>query len=279
MKRSDVEALLAQLKGFYISDKEPSGHPRAIILGGQPSAGKSALAKIAQNELPSILTINGDKYREHHPLHKELIKEPLKYSSETQIFSNVFTEGLIDEAIRNRLNVSVEGTMRRSEVVADTTRKFKRAGFEVELMCISAPPELTAVNLFSRYASEVQLMDSGRLADFESHNQACNGILKTLDDAYENTDIDRIRLYALFGMELIADYQRNEDGHWTIQEKPSELIERIRDKQLQNRELVLLLIDKGLTALSIIQDEKIREKLISQLHHLIRRTSTIQPHQ
>lgn len=104
-------------------------------------------------------------------------------------------------------------------------------------------------------------------------------MLKTLDDAYENTDIDRIRLYALFGMELIADYQRNESGQWTIQEKPSELIERIRDKQLQNRELVLLLIDKGLTALSIIQDEKIREKLISQLHHLIRRASTIQPHQ
>lgn len=91
--------------------------------------------------------------------------------------------------------------------------------------------------------------------------------------------MDRIRLYALFGMELIADYQRNKNDQWTIQEKPSELITRIRDRQLQNRELVLLLIDKGLTALSIIHDEEIRKKLISQLHHLIRRTSTMQHHQ
>ena len=50
----------------------------------------------------------------------------------------MFTEGLIAEAIRNRLSVSVEGTMRRSEVVANTAKQFKKAGYKVELICISA---------------------------------------------------------------------------------------------------------------------------------------------
>ena len=85
MKRSDVEALLTQLKGFYISDKEPSGHPRAIILGGQPSAGKSSLNKIIKEEYQEAIdiVINGDNYRVCHPQYNELRTDPLTFSSET----------------------------------------------------------------------------------------------------------------------------------------------------------------------------------------------------
>lgn len=270
MEKSEVEVLFTQLKWKYIKGKEASNEPIAYILGGQPSSGKSGLVKQAKNETPNVLPINGDKYREHHPHHKELLSKPLSYSTETQIFSNVFTEGLIAEAIKHRLSVSVEGTMRRSEVVANTARNFKQAGFKVELMCISAPPEFTAINLFSRYASEVELTGSGRLADFDSHNQACTGLLKTLDDAYQNKDIDRIRLYAIFGTELIADYNRGKSGQWNIQEKPSELVLKSRDTQFKNRDLVLVMLDKGLTALSIIKEEDIRHKLISQIQNLIR---------
>lgn len=75
----------------------------------------------------------------HHPRYDELLSDPIAFSSETQNFSNVFTEGLIAEAIRNRLSVSVEGTMRRSDVVANTAKQFKKAGYKVELICISAP--------------------------------------------------------------------------------------------------------------------------------------------
>lgn len=128
-----------------------------------------------------------------------------------------------------------------------------------------APPEFTAINLFSRYAGEGSLTGSGRLANFNSHNQACIGLLKTLDDAYQNKDIDRIRLYAIFGTELIADYNREKSGQWNIQEKPSEIVAKSREIQLSNNDLALVMLDKGLTALSIIKEEDIRHKLISQI--------------
>lgn len=272
MERSSVEQIFEDNKISYINDYVPKPNPVVYILGGQPSSGKSQLNKHVEAEmgLPLDVIINGDNYRVHHPLYEELKKDPIRFPTETQMFSNVFTEGLIAEAIKHRLSVSVEGTMRRSEVVANTARNFKQAGFKVELMCISAPPEFTAINLFSRYASEVELTGSGRLADFDSHNQACTGLLKSLDDAYQNKDIDRIRLYAIFGIELIADYKRGKSGQWNIQEKPSDIVIKSREIQLKNHDLVMVMLDKGLTALSIIKEKDIRQKLISQIQNLIR---------
>ncbi len=269
MDRDSVLALFEQLKDHLLRAKSGYLTPTAYILGGQPSSGKSSLAKIAQTEEPNLLLVNGDEYRIHHPKYDELLSDPIAFSRETQIFSNVFTEGLIAEAIRNRLSVSVEGTMRRSDVVANTAKQFKKAGYRVELICISAPYELTAINLFSRFAGEVQFIGNGRLADFESHRQACIGIPKTLDDAYEDQDIDRIRLYSIFGIDLIADYKRV-NGEWSINEKPSEMIETSRNAQLQNPRVVFPILDRGLAALGIIQEESIRKELLKQIQALMK---------
>lgn len=269
MDRNSVLALFEQLKDQLLSVKPAHSIPTAYILGGQPSSGKSSLAKIAQTEEPNLLLINGDEYRVHHPRYDELLSDPIAFSRETQIFSNVFTEGLISEAIRNRLSVSVEGTMRRSEVVADTAKQFKKAGYKVELICISAPYEFTAINLFSRFAGEVQSLGNGRLADFESHHQACIGIPKTLDDAYEDKNIDRIRLYSIFGIDLIADYKRV-NGEWSINVKPSDIIVASRNAQLQNPRIVFPILDKGLAALGIIQEESIRKELLKQIQVLMK---------
>lgn len=48
--------------------------------------------------------------------HNKLIQDAQRYSSETQIFSNIFTEKLIDEAIKRNCNIVVEGTMRNPDV-------------------------------------------------------------------------------------------------------------------------------------------------------------------
>lgn len=107
------------------------------------------------------------------------------------------------------------------------------------------------------------------MADFESHRQACIGIPKTLDDAYEDKDIDRIRLYSIFGIDLVADYKRV-NGEWSINEKPSEIIETSRNSQLQNPRIVFPILDRGLAALGIIQEGGIRKELLKQIQVLMK---------
>ena len=92
---------------------------------------------------------------------------------------------------------------------------------------------------------------------------------KTLDDAYEDKDIDRIRLYSIFGIDLIADYKRV-NGEWSINEKPSEMIETSRNAQLQNPRIVFPILDRGLAALGIIQEESIRKELLKQIQVLMK---------
>lgn len=242
MERFEVEQIFENVKRIYLDQIPPSPTPTAYILGGQPSSGKSSLDRISFNS-SNVLIINGDLYRGHHPKNKELLKDVMSYSEKTQIFSNVFTERLIEESIKRRLSVSVEGTMRRSEVVKQTVDVFKNANYRVELVCIAAPKEFTAINLFHRYAGEIQFKGTGRLADINSHDEACGGLLATLDDVYTAKIADRIRLYDIFGRTLVADYQ-NKNGHWNISTKPSEVVLRSRTKQLADSSLGIMFVKK-----------------------------------
>ena len=127
MNRNEVVRIFEEHKDLYIDSHTSRNQPIAYILGGQPSAGKSSLNKIIEEEDKEAIdiVIIGDNYRVCHPQYNKLRKDPLTFSSETQIFSNVFTEGLIAEAIKRRLSVSIEGTMRRSEVIANTAKKVQ----------------------------------------------------------------------------------------------------------------------------------------------------------
>lgn len=55
------------------------------------SVRKSTLINVAKKDHPNLdfLTVNGDLYREFHPEKDKLIKDPIKYPIETQIFSSV----------------------------------------------------------------------------------------------------------------------------------------------------------------------------------------------
>ena len=52
--------------------------------------------------------------------------------------------------------------------------------------------------------------------------------------------------------------------------KPSEIIETSRNAQLQNPRIVFPILDKGLAALGIIQEESIRRELLNQIQALMK---------
>ena len=102
MQRSEVEMVFEKEKGFLIKECLTSSNPLAILLGGQPAAEKSnpAIKAKEEHQNETFLIINGDEYRIYHPEHDSLIKKGSIYSEETQIFSSVFTEKLIEEVIK-----------------------------------------------------------------------------------------------------------------------------------------------------------------------------------
>ena len=253
---------LHKVKEIYQEEKEkllrnliPQEKPLAFILGGQPASGKSKLAKEFMGNFSNdnILFVNGDIYREFHPNRQELINNPLSYSKETQIFSNVFTENLIREAIENKYNIMVEGTMRNPQVPYNTAKMFKENGYEVEILAISAPSIFTELGLYNRYQEEINFQGWGRLAEIESHNSAVTGILSSLDLLYNEKAADKIHLYSYQAEKHIVSFSL-QNNEWDIDDLPSNYIIDAREIQLQRKENIAKLIERGENTLSQISD-------------------------
>ena len=250
-----VEEIYLRERKDLLSDLMPQEKPLAFILGGQPASGKSKLAKEFMGNFSNdnILFVNGDIYREFHPNRQELINNPLSYYKETQIFSNVFTENLIREAIENKYNIMVEGTMRNPQVPYNTAKMFKENGYEVEILAISAPSVFTELGLYNRYQEEINFQGWGRLAEIESHNSAVSGILASLDLLYNEKAVDKIHLYSYQAEKHIVSFSL-QNNEWNIDDLPSNYIIDAREIQLQRKENIAKLIERGENTLSQISD-------------------------
>lgn len=208
MKRAEVESIFEQEKELLFKEIEPSEKPLAIILGGQPASGKSKLTDIAESEHDGrkFLSVNGDLYRAYHPEYGNLIKNAQKYSSDTQIFSNVFTEKLIDEAIKRKCDIIIEGTMRNPNVPKMTANLFRKEGYKVEAYAIAAPDVITRLGIYLRFQEEVNRKSVGRLAEIEPHDAAVIGLPKSLDLLFKEKLVDRISIHSYLAKEKIKDF-------------------------------------------------------------------------
>jgi len=219
--------------------------PIAFILGGQPASGKSGLAKAILRQFPDkdFLFVNGDIYREFHPEAGELIKYPERYSLETQVFSNFFTEALIQEAITYKYNIIVEGTMRNPEVPLRTALAFRENGFNTEALAIAAPALFTELGFYLRYQEEIDFQGYGRLADKSSHDKAVEGLLCSLDGLYTEKVVDKIHLYSYQAEKHLVTFTLNKE-EWDINILPSAEVIKAREQQYQDKALRLQLIER-----------------------------------
>jgi adenylate kinase family enzyme len=256
MERLEVERIFEKVKTALWDYSPACDMPVACILGGQSSSGKSYLTKVIENKSKGIdfMMINGDLFRVFHPEYEKLADDISTFSANTQIFSNVFTEKLIEASIEKRLNVVIEGTMRNSEVPLHTANLYKKAGFRIEAYIIAAPSQFTEIGIFHRFQKEIEKNGIGRLAEISAHNAAVSGLLVSVDELYRKSAVDKIEIYSYLAENKIVEY--NFDGkNWNNDILPSVIIEKSRQNQLANKEMVAQMLKIGEATLKNIVDE------------------------
>ncbi|GHT02211.1 hypothetical protein FACS189440_09720 [Bacteroidia bacterium] len=256
MQRAEVEQIFERKKEYLLRNLTSSETPIAIILGGQPAAGKSQLTLRAQENHPNkkFLIVNGDLFRLYHPQQSELIKDPLSYSEKTQIFSNVFTEKLIQEAQKNKFNIIVEGTMRNKNVPLSTAKIFKDAGFRVEAYIIAAPALFSEIGIYNRYQNEVKFAGTGRLADINSHNEAVESLPYSVEALFRNQAVDRISIYSFGAQENLKNYDFD-GSKWNSYLSPVDFIKQAREEQFNDKDLLAERIRIGEKTLNAISKD------------------------
>lgn len=217
---------------------QPVERPTAVVLGGQPGAGKTPMQNLASREFADkggIVKIIGDDLRAHLPHYKALQRSDDKTAAFfTDRDSGRLVEKAIAEAAQRSINVLVEGTMRDPDVVQATLERFRRAGFQTDARALAVNPEMSALGILQRYAAQRESRGIGRMTTWEAHEHALKGMLRTLDRIQDQRLADTLTIYRRGG-EIIHrfDFAVPSKGD---EPRARELVERERTRPFTPQE-------------------------------------------
>ena len=82
--REKIEAA-RRIYSWLTNGKQKSCYPTAIIVAGQPGAGKTNLAKYSASMLPDAIMLDIDDFRPFHPHYNEVIDKHPEYFAPTTL--------------------------------------------------------------------------------------------------------------------------------------------------------------------------------------------------
>ena len=130
----DVTGVVEAEMSLALSRFHSQERPRAVLLAGQPGAGKTRLSSLAVSLMDGDAAfLNADDYRRYHPNYRTLYTQyGSDYVTLTGAFSGAVTERLIQRLSDHCLNLVVEGTGRTVDVPKRTAELLTAKGYAAE---------------------------------------------------------------------------------------------------------------------------------------------------
>lgn len=189
-----LDKIIALYESKGLSENE---NPKAIILGGQPGAGKSVMADIFSHAMDKdVVFISGDDYRKYHPRREELKNaygdDAVLY---TQKFAGQATEALINYFSSKHYNLIIEGTLRTTSVPINTRNILKNQGYTVDLGVIMVRPEVSFLSTLKRYSLMKEFGSIPRLTPKEHHDYVVDNLIDNISYVYNQKVFDIIKVF------------------------------------------------------------------------------------
>ena len=213
-----------------------------FFIGGQPASGKTDTLTSIQDDLEKrnifLIAIDADSLRSYHPDYRKLNNIDDKTAAiHTGADIGKWTEKAIDYAIKNRINVVIEGTFREPKTVEKSIKLFKDAGYKINVQAIAVKSEASEISTHKRYEAQKKLRGSGRYVPKEAHDAAYVGVPKSLKFVEENNLADTVMVRTrdakvLYTNELI-------DNKWISPIESNHILIQERNREWSPRELEL----------------------------------------
>lgn len=122
------------ISDYGVATATSHDRPNAIILGGQPGAGKGGLTIAPVAELDGdVVTIDPDELRRHHPKVDQFRDEiPYTWSSRTHVDASAWADEAFDASSAAKTNLILDKTLGNGERAAELIRGLQKKGYEVE---------------------------------------------------------------------------------------------------------------------------------------------------
>ncbi|CAG9260924.1 UDP-N-acetylglucosamine kinase (modular protein) [Burkholderia diffusa] len=189
--------------------------PVAIILGGQPGAGKAALASEALDDLGgNAVKVDADETRKFHPDYVALMNEDDRSAADrTHADAGPWAAKLTSAAIAGRRHLVIDGTMRDPVGLSKLCQKLRNAGYRIEARVMAVNALVSRMSIHERYERQLEVNGYGRWTNRDKHDAAFNGVPLTVESLEADCLVDRITVVARNGDAPLYD-NRLVDGAW-----------------------------------------------------------------
>jgi len=192
------EIVFSYLERDLLDGTSASLSPKAVIVAGQPGAGKSTLINFSILEFAprKAVVINGDEYRDAHPQAKTILSLDDKlFAERTDPDVREWTKRLFASAIKNKRDIIFEGTMRQSKPIMETIATLKQSGYTVEILAMAVKKEISELGIMERYEDQKKLYGAGRWTPPSAHEAAYVNMPNTLEQIELNSPVGRVRVF------------------------------------------------------------------------------------
>ena len=227
-----------RIKSSVFKNVPSTQSPRAIIFGGQPGAGKTALAKHSVEKLiPSgkPVLIDGDVMRTFHPEHDKLSSENDKTASALiHHDASLWIEDALAYACTLKCNIAIERTMHSPEKLLKIVHSLREAGYSIEVWALAVPEKLSWQSVLYRYEDQKTTDNFARMVPHEIHQAAYHGMLETIEKVENQKLVDKICVYKRGGYVLYENTLSQEK--WEKPPMAREIIEEERNRPWREEE-------------------------------------------
>jgi predicted kinase len=217
----DYTNLLSIIWSRYFDHIQPSKihhQPVAIFVGGQPGSGKSELIKrihagFDKQRPNTTMQIIADDYRPFIPGYGALLdKDDLHAASVVDKDAGKLAEMVIKKAVKMGANCIIEGTFRNPATVTKTAKLYRNKGYETQAVLLMVHPFYSRLGILERYIGQRELNDTARFTVSSAHDNAFDGITKTVPKILSSQLFDRFYLTNRAGS-IFNEYRPDTDDH------------------------------------------------------------------
>ncbi|MER8159957.1 zeta toxin family protein [Streptomyces sp. NPDC094472] len=189
--------------------------PTVVVVGGQPGAGKTAIADLvhaALNHRGGAVRIGSDLYKAAHRRYAELLAADVRTAGVKVRPDTRGWQAAVEEYVRiQRFDAVVESALADPDGFRSSADAYRRSGARLEVVALATAEALSQLGTTTRFLAEA-IDGGGRYVSWENHDACAKGMLATLAVIEAEHLADRVTVVrrdgtVLYDNELV-------DGAW-----------------------------------------------------------------
>ena len=185
------------IKNKLIFSKSTVEKPLAVVLGGQPGAGKSNIYDIYKERLEgNIVELDCDAFRQYHPNYEKLHEMYGDNDGEkTNPFIFKVVDRLVDELSDQGYNMIIESSLKSPHTALENGEKLPQKGYNVELAVMATPKSRSWSGTLERYNAVKAAGGQPRAVPKEFHDLVVANIANSISEVYKSGLMSNILIY------------------------------------------------------------------------------------